>query len=79
MAFGSDSGDVAARLDDLEKRLCRIERHLELRSGSTTEDEVSPEVWQLAQAGKTLEAIKLHVHETGADLKYAKQMVEAIQ
>ena len=44
----------------------------------TTEEELSPEVYQLLAAGRKIEAIKLIREETGLGLAEAKELADAL-
>jgi hypothetical protein len=68
-----------ARLEAIERRVTAILEHLGLADPVPAEPAgVSPRVAALARAGRTLEAIRTHVQETGADLATARNAVAAI-
>ena len=68
-----------ARLEALERRVAAILEHLGLEDPAPAAPAgVSPRVADLACAGRTLEAIRTHVRETGANLATAHDAVAAI-
>jgi hypothetical protein len=67
------------RLEALERRVAAIFEHLGLEDPvPVAPADVSPRVAELARAGRTLEAIRTHVRETGANLATARDAVAAI-
>lgn len=83
MSGDLDSAALAARFAAIEERLLRIEQHLAL--GSATEEvtfsapslSLPADVLALKQAGDLIGAIKRYRELTGADLRAAKDAVEA--
>ena len=66
-----------ARLNRLEKKLDLLLKHFQIEGTSLVDSEgLSDEVRQLADAGKKIEAIKLHREQTGLGLKEAKDAVD---
>ncbi|MGI5339442.1 hypothetical protein ACQEVS_19670 [Streptomyces sp. CA-181903] len=67
----------------LENRLARVERKLDLiLEHLGIQDADAPylaEVRALVREGKTIQAIKVHREATGASLKEAKDVVDAIK
>lgn len=64
-----------ARLFRIDRKLDLIIKHLQI--DSSTLDEISEEVKQLADQGQKIPAIKLHREQTGLGLRDAKEDVEA--
>lgn len=68
-----------ARIDKLELRVQAILQHLGIPDPAPPEEPgVSVEVASLAREGKTLQAVKLHMDETGADLTTARDAVARV-
>ncbi|MFE3201837.1 hypothetical protein ACWGR4_26015 [Embleya sp. NPDC055664] len=74
MMFGTDR-TVESRLVRVERKLDLIMRHL----GIEEDDSELAQVRALVDEGRTMEAIKVHRETTGASLKEAKDVVDAIK
>lgn len=87
--FSSSSGStprseivrLQRRIDTLERQIVELAKLVDVdpRRLPQAAPVCSPQVVELAQAGKQIEAIKLHREQTGADLLTAKNDVEAIR
>lgn len=83
MSGAFDESSLSARFAAIEARLLRIEQHLAL--GSATEEvtftapslTLPADVLALKQSGDLIGAIKRYRELTGADLRAAKDAVEA--
>jgi ribosomal protein L7/L12 len=81
MPAAFDADQLIRRFDLINERFRRIEAQLEILSQKAgvpfdlPADEVPPEVVQLAQQGKQLEAIKKYRELTGADFDTARNAV----
>jgi large subunit ribosomal protein L7/L12 len=80
-----DDGGLRRRVDDLERRVAALEWALRGADAQTEAApaatsgggwQVSPEVVQLARAGKKIQAIKLLREQTGLGLKESKDIVD---
>ena len=69
---------LQARVAKLERTVEFLLTKLEIEYVDNPPNDVDPEVFRLARAGKTLDAIKLYREKTGADLVTAKQFVESL-
>lgn len=67
-----------ARLEQLERRVDAILEHLGIPDPVAAPSPVSSRVAALVREGRTMEAIKLHMNETGADLASAKDAVASV-
>ncbi|NBR07220.1 MAG: hypothetical protein EBT92_15845 [Planctomycetes bacterium] len=65
---------VELRLQRVERKLDAIINHL----GIVMNSGVDPQIIELVQAGKKIEAIKLYRESTGVGLKEAKDFVESL-
>jgi len=65
---------VELRLQRIERKLDAIINHL----GIVMNSGVDPQIIELVQAGKKIEAIKLYRESTGVGLKEAKDFVESL-
>ena len=65
---------VELRLQRIERKLDAIINHL----GIVMNSGVDPQIIELIQAGKKIEAIKLYRESTGVGLKEAKDFVESL-
>ena len=86
---GLDDGGLRRRVEELERRVAALEWALR-GAGPRTEaapamsvpspagPPVSPEVVQLALAGKKIEAIKVLREQTGLGLKESKDIVDTL-
>jgi ribosomal protein L7/L12 len=63
------------RLARLERKVDLILRHLGLDSNQ----DVNPQIIELMQSGRKIQAIKLYRQQTGVGLKEAKDYVESLQ
>lgn len=82
-----DDGGLRRRVDDLERRVAALEwalrgagSHAEATPVATSGGgwQVSPEVTQLALAGKKIQAIKVLREQTGLSLKECKDIVDGL-
>ena len=70
---------LAKRLDYIEQHLARIAAAVGYRyTPMNSNPGLPPEVVQLANAGKKIQAIKLYRDITGAGLKEAKDVVDGL-
>jgi hypothetical protein len=68
-----------ARLEALERRVAAILDHLGLPDPVPANPfGVSEQVAELARAGKTMQAVKAYMDETGADMNTARDAVAAV-
>lgn len=85
---GLDDGGLRRRVEELERRVAALEWALR-GAGPRTEaasmpvpsaagPPISPEVVQLALAGKKIEAIKVLREQTGLGLKESKDIVDTL-
>jgi ribosomal protein L7/L12 len=72
-------------LDGLKRRVARLERQVASMLGMPAPKhlgdpapEISSEVLDLVQQGKTIDAIKMYRLETGAGLREAKEFIESL-
>jgi hypothetical protein len=65
----------AARLRRIERKLDLIIQHLAIETGETTA--MPDEARRLADKGQKVQAIKAYREATGADLREAKEAIEA--
>jgi ribosomal protein L7/L12 len=71
-------GGASGRLARVERKLDLLLRHMQVEvPDPTTPAGLSDEVRRLADAGRKIEAIKLHREQTGVGLRAAKDAVEA--
>ena len=75
----STSPEVLIRIAQLEQKVSALYRHLDIGEPGLEAGEVSPEVQQLVQQGKKLEAIQLHRRQAGLDLAVAKEVIERLE
>ena len=74
--------DVHQRLRTLEAQVAYLFRHLGLDPADavpTASGELAPDVVQLLNSGRKIEAIKVHRERTGLGLAEAKDAVEAFE
>ena len=74
--------DVHQRLRELEAQVAYLFRHFGLDPGGavpTAGGDLAPEVVQLLNGGRKIEAIKVHRERTGLGLAEAKDAVEAFE
>jgi ribosomal protein L7/L12 len=69
---------LQARVAKLERTVEFLLTKLELEYVDEPPNDVDPEVFRLARAGKTMDAIKLYREKTGADLLSAKKLIESL-
>ena len=69
---------LQARVAKLERTVEFLLTKLELEYIDNPPNDVDPEVFRLARAGKTMDAIKLYREKTGADLLTAKNFIESL-
>ena len=73
------SPEVLRRIALLEQKVSALYQHLDIGEPGLEAGEVSPEVQQLVQQGKKLEAIQLHRQQSGMDLTVAKEVIERLE
>jgi ribosomal protein L7/L12 len=74
--------DVHQRLRTLEAQVAHLYRHLGVDSANavpSASGDLAPEVVQLLNNGRKIEAIKVHRERTGLGLAEAKDAVEAFE
>jgi len=69
---------LQARVAKLERTVEFLLTKLELEYVDQPPNDVDPEVFRLARAGKPFDAIKLYREKTGADLLTAKKFIESL-
>jgi hypothetical protein len=68
-----------ARLEALERRVSAVMERLGMEDPvPAAPPGISPRVAQLARSGRTVEAVKAQMQETGADMRTARDAVAAI-
>ncbi len=70
---------LSFRVAHLERQVAFLLAHLELESPPESGHGASPEVIDLMQRGKKIQAIKQFREETGVGLKAAKKFVESLE
>lgn len=84
-----DDGGLRRRVEELERRVAQLEWALRgagpnaetappMHAPAVSGPPVSPEVVQLALAGKKIQAIKVLREQTGLGLKESKDIVDAL-
>ena len=69
---------LQARVAKLERTVEFLLTKLELEYVDNPPNDVDSEVFRLAKAGKTMDAIKLYREKTGSDLLTAKNFIESL-
>jgi ribosomal protein L7/L12 len=71
--------ELRQRVDKLERQVARLQDRLGMEDADEPDPWVSPEIVDLVQHGKKIQAIKLYRQQTGAGLKAAKDFIDSLE
>ena len=74
-----DVAALRARVAKLEQIVEQLQRHLGVAFTSRTDGGASGDVLELVRRGEKLQAMRLHVQQTGSDLKAAKDLIDSLE
>lgn len=75
----NDVADLRMRVAKLEQIVEQLQRHLGVAFAAAAPGNVSSEVLALVRKADKLSAMRLHMRQTGCDLKTAKDLIDTLE